>query len=219
MKLLKFYLLIFLLPAYAAQGQNWPACDSLEIDCCIFDSLGQNTVTLFATNQSSELFPYPSFALLDTNMDTIAMESVTYFGIGWSPQPHTLNLVAPLTLPFNGYLYLFSWMQDTLPCIFPFTIPDTTTGISIVPDKENLLDIFPNPVQQGNFVTINTGNLQPGNAKLTLWNMQGRMICNKDYQISPKKINKIEIDNILTGIYVIRLEQSGNFYTGRFVRL
>jgi hypothetical protein len=83
---------VYLLPFFA-NAQNLPACDSLVITCCAFDSLGANTVTIFVSNPSSVLFDYPGFVLLDASMDTIAKETVNYFGIGTNPQPHTMNII------------------------------------------------------------------------------------------------------------------------------
>ena len=218
MKRLKLVLFIFLIPVLTAKSQNWPACDSLIIDCCSFDSIAPNTVTLQASNYSSELFPYPNFVLLDSNMDTIAIEPVTYFGISTGPQPHTMTLVAPLTLPFNGYLYLFSWMQDTLPCIFPFTIPDTTTGISIIDDFDNIT-IFPNPVQYEHSIKINTTGLPAGFSRFTFWNMQGACVATEERTLKHAEFAEFEILSLLPGIYLMRMEQNGNFYSARFVKL
>jgi len=219
MKLLSLTLIIFFHSSFTARSQNWPACDSLEINCCTFDSLGPNTLTIYASNNSSELFGYPNFALLNTNMDTIAMETVNYFGISTGPQPHTLNILAPMTLPFTGYLYLFAWFQDTLPCVFPFTIPDTTTGISVIQQNVSLIEISPNPVLHENNISLNTGILPEGNASLTLFNMQGVQVINKEIIITPEKLSEIEIKNILPGIYVVRLQLHGQYYSTRFVKL
>src|SRR5687767_11811323 len=111
------------------KSQNLPACDSLTIDCCIYTPPGSDTLMLTASNSASIIFDYPSFVLFNLNMDTIAIETVSYFGIGTGPQNHYMTLIAPLVLPFSGYINLYTSFNNSLACSFPITIPDTTTGI------------------------------------------------------------------------------------------
>jgi len=125
-------------------AQNLPACDSLVINCCAIDSVGPNTITLYASNYSSVLFDYPGFVLFDVAMDTIAKETVNYFGISQGPQAHTLDIVAPLNLPFNGYLNLYTLFYDSFACSFPFTISDTASGIHLIEGKQDV-KVYPNP--------------------------------------------------------------------------
>src|SRR6187549_2614975 len=92
--------------------QNFPACVSLVINCFTYNTFGPNTISLTVSNNSSVLFDYPGFVLLDSNMDTIAIETVNYFGISTGPQTHTMNIVAPFTLPLSGYLNLYILFYD-----------------------------------------------------------------------------------------------------------
>src|SRR5690348_13010364 len=102
----KILLLSLLQLSFFAKAQNLPSCDTLVINCCTLNSVGPNTITLYASNSSSNLFDYPGFIVLDAALDTIAKETVTYFGIGQGFQAHTMDIVAPLLLPFNGTLEL-----------------------------------------------------------------------------------------------------------------
>ncbi len=138
-----FLISILSLPFFT-KAQNLPQCDSLIISCCTFDSLGPNTISIFVANPSSELFDYPGFILLDNNTDTIAKETVSYFGIGVWPQAHTMTFLAPLTLPFSGYLELHTLFYQEFACSFPFTITDTATTVPGIYLEESY-EVFPNP--------------------------------------------------------------------------
>ncbi|HYV90334.1 MAG TPA: hypothetical protein VE978_01060 [Chitinophagales bacterium] len=135
----------FIFLSVFVKAQNIPQCDSLVINCCDFDTAGPNTLTIYVSNPSSVLFDYPGFALLGSNLDTIAKETVNYFGIGTYPQAHTMDIVAPLTLPFAGYLDLYVLFYDTLACRFAFTIADTVTGMPPGLQKSYGIKVFPNP--------------------------------------------------------------------------
>src|SRR5512145_1261293 len=124
MKVLTVFLIIFMLPELS-RSQNIPACDSLVIECCSFE-VSQNTVTLEASNYSSYLFDYPGFILYNADMDTVAIETVNYYGIS-TGQPHWLNIIQPFSLPFNGIFELYVLFYDSLTCTFEVTIPDTVT--------------------------------------------------------------------------------------------
>jgi hypothetical protein len=154
MKVLTVFLIIFLLPEIS-RSQNIPACDSLIIECCSFD-VTQNTVTLIASNNSSYLFDYPGFILYNTDMDTVAFETVNYYGIS-AEQPHWLNIIHPFSLPFNGILELYVLFYDSLTCTFEVTIPDTITTSAKNPEFKNLR-IFPNPVED--LLNIEFSNLE-----------------------------------------------------------
>jgi hypothetical protein len=77
-------------------------------------------------------------------MDTVAIETVNYFGIS-TEQPHSLNIIHSFELPFEGILELYVLFYDSLTCTFEVTIPDTITS-SAENFKFEELRIFPNPV-------------------------------------------------------------------------
>jgi len=67
------------------------ASDSLIIDCCNYDLIGNHAIPLAVSNTNvSEIFDYPGFILVADNGDTSARETVNYFGIGWGSQTHYL---------------------------------------------------------------------------------------------------------------------------------
>jgi hypothetical protein len=153
MKTARLLIVTIILPLFL-QAQNIPACDSLVIECCSFD-LTQNTVTLIASNYSSYLFDYPGFILYNADMDTVAIETVNYFGIS-TDQPHILEIIHPLELPFDGILELYVLFYDSLTCSFEVTNPDTITTALQNPEFTEL-KIFPNPVDD--FLVIEFGHL------------------------------------------------------------
>ncbi len=57
-------------------------------------------------------------------MDTIAKETVNYYGIGWN-QIHSMNIIKQFDLPFEGILELHTGFYSSQECTFPITIPDT----------------------------------------------------------------------------------------------
>ncbi|MEP7129137.1 MAG: T9SS type A sorting domain-containing protein [Chitinophagales bacterium] len=159
---------------FLAMAQNLPQCDSLVIQCCGF---GNDTLTIQVSNPSSELFDYPGFILFNENMDTIAKETVNYFGIGTWPQQHILKVLAPLELSFNGYLNLYSWFYDSLSCSFPITIPDTISSVIETYNQQNFR-VYPNPTK-GSF-EVESG-IQTGDFTLRILNVLGDVISESGY--------------------------------------
>jgi len=145
--------ILFIFPAFI-HAQEPDDCHFLNIDCCNIN-IFSNTITLHASNQSTNIFSYPGFILFDNDMDTVAIETVNYYGIGNYFQPHSLNIVSPFTLPFDGYLELHTLFYGSYECSFPLSIADTTTvGI---PDNAEMttLSIYPNPASD--IVSIDVG--------------------------------------------------------------
>jgi hypothetical protein len=196
----KLLLLFFLaLLPFISKAQNHPACDSLVIQCCTFDTVGTDTLTILVTNYSTTyFFDYPGFLLLNATMDTIyAVETVNYFGIGPTPQPHYLEIIQPINLPFTGYLQLYTSFYDTLRCTFPFFIADTTsTGIQ----KTNYsasMTIYPNP-SSGELHLNWNGDKPAESAFISIHNLLGEEIYQTSY--TPQLSLKIN-----SGIYFLRV--------------
>ncbi len=206
-------LLIFL--SSFSSAQNWPACDSLDISCCTYNVFGPNTITITVTNNSSVLFDYPSFVLFDSNMDTIAIETVNYFGIGSSPQPHTMNIVAPLNLPLTGFLNLYSLFFDTLACSFPFTVPDTIIGLPAAPDHSEGIFIYPGT--DGTTLEIHAVGLKPGPVNLSVSDIAGRVCFDKLLQADAMGNTSTTI-NLDKGIYLISIYQNKTRLTKKIVQ-
>lgn len=148
---LKILILSILLSPIFLNAQNSPACDSVFIDCCTFDSPDENTISIIVSNYSSDIFSYPGFILFTEDMDTMAIETVNYYGIGWS-QTHIMNIIHPFELPFEGIIELHTGFYESQVCSFPIFIPDSTLT-RITKLEADFVKTYPNPV-------LNTLNIQ-----------------------------------------------------------
>lgn len=102
----------------SAGGPGQP-CDSLSIGPITWHPFTDTALVLNASNSSSVLFDYPGFVLLDSGGDTLAQESMNYFGIGQGPQPHVLGLhpgAMPPAGPFSGRLDLWTLFYTEAGC-------------------------------------------------------------------------------------------------------
>jgi len=192
MKLKYSFLLVFsMLLSIGSFSQT--NCDSLQIDCCNLQLLGNDTISLIAINISTqEIFDYPGFILLAQNGDTLAKETVNYFGIGWGGQTHYMNVQNPITLPIQGTLELWGLFYDTLYCSYPFTI-------NAIELNENWLSdfiAFPNPVSS----TLHLPEIQNGHC--IIYGMNGKIV------ISRFAFNNYHIDmrSLSPGEYIIEIE-------------
>ena len=197
-------LFFFLIQSFASFSQNWPACDSLEITCCQYNVFGPNTITITVTNNSSVLFDYPNFILFDSNMDTLAIETVTYFGIGSNPQPHTMNMVAPLNLPLTGYLNLYSLFGDTLTCSFQITIPDTVSNVTALENAGDDMVIYSD---DGGVTIVGVKGFDPGMAVIRCIDTTGRECVKKSLGIDAAGNGNSQVMIPEKGCYFISVQQ------------
>ena len=194
---------LLLLLSFTVQGQNFPQCDTLIIDCCTFDSPPHDSLTVLVSNSSTELFVYPGFILFDSLMDTVGMESVFYFGIGGGGfQPHIIPLSGPLTLPFDGFLELHTGFYDTLACSWPIHIEDTIVTSVSKPMYSTQLEAFPNPTQGE--VEIRLTEATPYKRyKVQLFDVLGKKLL----QTGPVSLPyKMDLSANEAGIYIIRVQ-------------
>lgn len=95
------------------------ACDSLEFTSIKYSPFTDSVIVVEVMNHNSNIiFDYPGFVLLNDNGDTVALETVNYFGIG-SESVHSLNVRAGVHDPldnFEGTLKLYSGFFDTFEC-------------------------------------------------------------------------------------------------------
>ena len=203
---MKRVFIIFLLSLpFFIKAQNLPQCDSLVISCCVFDSLGSNTISIYVANPSSELFDYPGFILLDGNMDTIAKETVNYFGIGVWPQAHTMTFLAPLTLPFSGTLELHTLFYQEFACIFPFTIADTATAVLEMPLEESYV-VFPNPCA-GELQVMQPNGSGNNEVVFSIMDISGREVLRENHAKLPVTMF---LDGLQPGLYILRIANSND---------
>lgn len=96
---------------FEVSGGSPTDCDSLDVISAQWGTFSNGTIVLTVANASSDLFDYPGFVLLDLDGDTLAKETVNYFGIGQGPQEHILNVVPGAAIGqgvLNAQLHLWS---------------------------------------------------------------------------------------------------------------
>jgi hypothetical protein len=115
----KIYTLV-LSYALASVLQAQSPCDSVNIVSINYDAMHKDSIELVINNQSSAFFSYPNFILLNAMNDTIAFESVNFFGIGNYDQGHILKIEQPFSgnTISGGQLLLKTGFGDSLECIF-----------------------------------------------------------------------------------------------------
>jgi hypothetical protein len=110
-----FPISLFLLPILVnAQTE----CDSLDIISISYSPFTDSLIVVSVENSSSELFDYPGFVLIDSNGDTVAKESVNYFGIA-GQSVHSMVVregVHDPLLNFEGQLELFTGFFSDQAC-------------------------------------------------------------------------------------------------------
>lgn len=200
-------LLIALLPI-TLLAQKLPACDSLLIECCDFN-LTENSMIITAENQSSVLFDYPGFVILDSNADTIAKETVNYFGIGWGPQQHTLSIYNAPDLPFSGTLKLYTLFYESLSCTFDITIADTTLN-NIISHNINDINIYPNPCDDQLWISWNDEAEAP--LQISILDINGQMVKEIKNNLSGAQFLNFDLTELRAGLYMIRIETRDKTY-------
>lgn len=95
------------------------ACDSLDFVAIKYSPFTDSVIVVqVQNNNQNEIFDYPGFVLLDGNGDTLALETVNYFGIG-SESVHSLVVRPGVHDPidnFTGTLKLYSGFYETFEC-------------------------------------------------------------------------------------------------------
>jgi hypothetical protein len=120
---------------FTVTGGTPSVCDSLIFADILWSPFDAGSITVHVFNPSTVIFDYPGFVLLDQNADTLAMETVDFFGIppeNW----HILAVNDGATLPngpFNGQLDLWTGFYSDLACSWDLPIdlcpPDSCTMI------------------------------------------------------------------------------------------
>jgi hypothetical protein len=100
-----------------ANAQN--VCDLLDFVSVKYSPFTDSVIIVHVENNNqNEIFDYPGFVLLDSSNDTVAVETVNYFGIG-EESVHSLAVRPGVYDPlnnFDGTLQLYSGFYDTFEC-------------------------------------------------------------------------------------------------------
>ncbi len=99
-------------------GGGPTACDSLQIASVHWQAFSDTAIVVHVFNTSTTLFDYPNFILFDENGDTLAVETVNFFGIAGESY-HILRLHPNGTVPnapYYGTLQLWTGFTTDLAC-------------------------------------------------------------------------------------------------------
>lgn len=107
---------------FAVLGGGDP-CDDVSIQSIRWHAFSDTAIVVHAVNNSADIFSYPSFILFDANDDTLAKETVNFFGIGGESW-HLLRVMDGVTMPsmpFDGTLELWTLFTEELACAWSMT--------------------------------------------------------------------------------------------------
>jgi hypothetical protein len=120
------------------------SCDGLELVSIQWHALTDTAIMVHVlnTNVIGELFDYPNFILYDANGDTLAMESVFYFGIG-AESWHRMDVQNGSSIgssSFSGTLELWTGFTTTLACSWAldFDLCPPPPCTTLIPNIQNL---------------------------------------------------------------------------------
>ena len=138
----------------------------------------------------------------------------------------------PVRFRATGFDTTIVFQHQTSGQIFNFSLPFFPTSVTFDPDKwliakstvqvltsterldflRNQLSVFPNPFSK----TINVLNDTGKNIQIELFNNQGQQIRTEN--INPLMQQKIELTDLLPGIYFLRFEEGGSVFTRKLVK-
>ena len=178
-------------------------CDSILITNFDYTPDSLNRISLFAANANMDIISYPGFVVLNHLGDTMAKETVNYFGIGFFPQQHFLEVYQPITNPFSGNIELHSWFYDSLRCVFPFILDTTLYSLN---KQLKFVSVHPNPTSDILFVK----GIDEKFEYIVL-------------DISGKKLlsgmgNPIAISNLKRGSYYITVSSDNKIYSEQIIK-
>ena len=132
-------------------GGNLPACDSLIVAEVLWDAFSDTLIEIHVFNNSSVLFDYPGWIMFNSLGDTLAMETVNFFGISQESW-HTLVVRPGAVIPtgtFTATFELWTGFYVDLACTF------TWTGDLCPPACRSIFPFMQNT--GGGLVTANIG--------------------------------------------------------------
>ena len=191
-------LMTFILQAQSSNNY----CDSIIIHSCQPNATGEQ-IEVIVSNYSTNIMSYPGFVILSENGDTIALEEVNYFGIGFN-QLHILNVINPPNLPMNITLELHTLFYDSLECSWNLTL-----GLNeLAQPLFEHLHISPNPAKE--WIEIrNLHDLHPLDIKI--YNAFGKAIeFYRDGQL-------IYISKFPKGMYYLELIEGNMIKKSKFI--
>ena len=191
--------LLFIFSGKLVSGQN--ACDSLQIEVQ-FDAFNDSLIVVKVKNNSSQLFSYPGFVIIDNNGDTIAKEQVNFFGIS-SESTHYLQLNSNTfnTAEFGGKLELWSGFFTTLECSY-------NMNFNLCPDACEEYYIY-----LGNF----GGSLATGSMDWEITDSNSTAVISGKLFLTDSTQNEVDTVCLLPGGYNLKFKNSPGLTGGQVV--
>ena len=186
----KVFIVFLIFQNYSLLAQVF-SCDSVQISSIELSS-NSPTIELWVKNTNLDYIAYPGFIMFDSNGDTLAQESIFYFGIGSNYQIHHLDILNPINLPLSGNLELHSWFYDSLVCTFPYTM-DSILRIDF--SLTNKIKIFPNPTKDNINISLDNFN---GNIQTEVYDLIGNRLKTTDE-------TTISLRDYSKGIYILKV--------------
>ena len=194
------FILLFLSSFSQTEGDP---CDSIFVHSCLPNATGIQ-IEVVVSNHSLDIISYPGFVLLAENGDTIAVEQVNYFGIGWDAQSHILNIINQPSLPSNATLELHSHFYDSLRCSWSVTLGSS----QLTEQYDRQIQIFPNPAKD--WIQIEHAFAE-SLLDIQIYNTLGEAMILK--RIS----NRIDVSQFSKGLYYIEYFIGNQFRRSKFL--
>mgnify|MGYP003380544059 CR=1 FL=1 len=145
-------------------------CDDVVIDFVRWAAFSDTALTVHVFNNSTELFDYPGFVLLDMDGDTLAKETVNFFGIALE-STHTLTIHPGAVIPVGTSSYelqLWTGFYEEQACAWQLNL-DLCPAPPCEPMMVGLQN-FGNALTIGDFdwVVMDADMQSVGNGQLTL---------------------------------------------------
>ena len=190
----KVFIVFLIFQTYSLLAQVF-SCDSVQISSIELSS-NSPTVEVWVKNTNLDYIAYPGFIMFDSSGDTLAQESIFYFGIGSNYQIHHLDILNTINLPLSGNLELHSWFYDSLVCTFPYIMGSV---MRIDFSLTNKIKIFPNPTKDNINISLDNFN---GNIRTEVYDLIGNKLL-----ISTE--TTISLQDYPRGVFLLKIA-SGN---------
>jgi len=152
----------------------------------------------------------------DDIYDMVIIGSDVYIG-GMTTDKHiaaTTNI--PLVDQGNGNYFKNVYGGSFQDAVISKFCAANIVGMKEIAGQDNSGDllVYPNPAE--NYINIAGKNLK-GDMTVTIYNISGQTILSTNYSINSKEISQ-KIANLATGLYIVKVTDTQNIYTSKFIK-
>lgn len=162
----------------------------MVIESVHYSALYPSVIEVSAYYDGSDCIDYPSFILFDGNGDTLAIESVNFFCVGFgSPMTHPMTILADAIVPtgsFNAHLELYSGFGDTFVCSWELA------DVVLCPPAE---------CQQAEIYITNTGDLEAFTAYWWITDENGNWMDQGTFEVDDIQHTHYDTTCLVPGSY------------------